>query len=103
RARIVTAEDQARRSLERDLHDGVQQQLVGILTLTELAARQARRDPGCVAATLDEVREEVQSTISGLRELVNGIRPPALADRGLSAALNDRFTRLPESVHLDLG
>ena len=102
RVRIVTAEDQARRSLERDLHDGVQQQLVGILTLTELAARQSRRDPHAGSATLDEVRAEVQSTITGLRELVSGIRPPALADGGLPAALSDRFARLPDAVTIDL-
>ena len=102
RVRIVTAEDQARRSIERDLHDGVQQQLVGILTLTELAARQSRRDPDAGSATLDEVRAEVQSTITGLRELVSGIRPPALADRGLPAALSDRFARLPDAVTIDL-
>lgn len=102
RARIVTAEDEARRSLERDLHDGVQQQLVGILTLTELAARQSRRDPDGVSAVLAEVRDEVEATIHGLRELVSGIRPPALADRGLPAALSDRFTKLPETVHLEL-
>ncbi|WP_344083978.1 sensor histidine kinase [Nostocoides veronense] len=102
RARIVTAEDQARRSIERDLHDGVQQQLVGILTLTELAARQSRRDPAASSATLDEIRDEVQAAISGLRELVSGIRPPALADGGLPAALNDRFARLQESVTLEV-
>lgn len=103
RARIVTAEDQARRSLERDLHDGVQQQLVGILTLTELAARAARRDPHRVSDVLGEVRDEVQAAIIGLRELVSGIRPPALADRGLPTALTDRFAKLPETVYLDLG
>lgn len=101
RARLIAAEDQARRTLERDLHDGVQQQLVGILTLTELASRQAERHPARVGSTLDEVRREVETTITGLRELVRGIRPPALADGGVVAALSDRFDRLPSIVSFD--
>jgi signal transduction histidine kinase len=101
RARLVAAEDRARRELERDLHDGVQQQLVGILTLTELASRQAGRQPARVGSTLDEVRSEVETAITGLRELVRGIRPPALADGGVVAALSDRFDRLARTVELD--
>lgn len=101
RARLIAAEDRARRALERDLHDGVQQQLIGILTLTELASRQAGRQPAEVGTTLDEVRREVETTITGLRELVQGIRPPALADGGVVAALSDRFDRLTSIVSLD--
>lgn len=103
RGRLVAAEDKARRALERDLHDGVQQQLIGILTLTELASRQVRGTPAQAGAVLDEVRRELEAAISDLRELVRGIRPPALDDSGVAAALDDRFGRLPVAVELDHG
>ena len=103
RGRLVAAEDQARRALERDLHDGVQQQLIGILTLTELAARQVRSAPAEAGPLLDEVRHEVEAAIGDLRELVRGIRPPALSDSGVAAALDDRFARLPATVGVEHG
>lgn len=103
RARLVTAEDEARRGLERDLHDGVQQHLVGILTLTGLASRHVDRDPGSAGPVLHEIRDALESTIGELRELVRGIRPPALQDAGVAAALGDRFSRLPVPVDLVLG
>lgn len=102
RTRLIEAEDRARRQVERDLHDGVQQQLVAILSLTELAAHQARRDGEAVTQTLSDVRAQVRSAISDLRELVHGIRPPVLEDSGVAAALESRMTRLPAEVTLDV-
>lgn len=101
RARLAAAEDQARRSIERDLHDGVQQQLMAMLSLTELADRQLRRDPALAHVTLAEVRGQVRDTIEDLRELVSGIRPPVLADSGVAAALETRLARLPDGVEVD--
>ena len=101
RARLAAAEDKARRSIERDLHDGVQQQLMAMLSLTELADRQLQRDPALAHVTLAEVRSQVRDTIEDLRELVSGIRPPVLADSGVAAALESRLARLPDGVEVD--
>lgn len=103
RARLIGAEDEVRRTIERDLHDGVQQQLVAILSLTELAARQVRGNPERADATVREVRTQVQATIIELRELVYGIRPPVLEDSGVAAALDSRLARLPAEVTMDVG
>jgi signal transduction histidine kinase len=102
RARLLTAEDHARRDLERDLHDGIQQRLVATLSLTELAARQARHRPDNVNATLGDVRTQLTETIEELREVVNGFRPPVLADAGVAAALETRLRRLPAEVTLEV-
>lgn len=102
RQRIVGAEDQARRRIERDLHDGVQQQLVALLSLVELASHQAPADATALRATLDDLRSLVGTTVADLREVVLGIRPPALEDSGIAAALESRFERLPPHVTTDL-
>jgi len=101
RARLAAAEDEARRSIERDLHDGVQQQLMALLSLAELASRQLRRDPEQAAVTLADVRSQAREAVAELRELVSGIRPPVLADSGVAAALESRLFRLPENVEVD--
>ena len=102
RTRIIEAEDRARRQVERDLHDGVQQQLVAILSLTGLAAQQVRRDAAAAELTLGEVRGQVRTAIRDLRELVHGIRPPVLEDSGVAAAVESRLARLPAEVSLDV-
>ena len=105
RTRLSEAEDRVRRQIERDLHDGVQQQLVAILSLTELATRQVGRHPDAATETLTDVRDQVAAAITDLRELVHGIRPPVLEDAGVAAALSSRLDRLPPGVSLrtDLG
>jgi signal transduction histidine kinase len=102
RHRMAAAEDRARISLERDLHDGVQQQLVAILSLTQLALRQSRRGDAAVPVTLETVSEQVTGTIGELRELVSGIRPPVLADSGVAAAVESRLGAFPSSAGVDL-
>ena len=97
RTRLSEAEDGVRRRIERDLHDGVQQQLVAILSLTELATRQVTRNPDAATGTLGDVRDQVSTAITDLRELVHGIRPPVLEDAGVAAAL---ASRLPPIVSL---
>ncbi|WP_051515749.1 sensor histidine kinase [Candidatus Blastococcus massiliensis] len=101
RERLVSAEDAARRTLERDLHDGVQQQLVAALSLVALASRQASRRPEEARATVGEVGQRIQDAITELRELVRGLRPPVLADAGLVAAVESRLTGLPARVELE--
>ena len=98
RARLVGAEDRARRAIERDLHDGVQQQLVALLPLVELADRQCRRDPERATTTLAELRQRVTTAVQELRETVSGIRPPVLADAGVVVALESTLARLPVSL-----
>ena len=100
RTRLSEAEDGVRRRIERDLHDGVQQQLVAILSLTELATRQVGRHPDAATETLTDVRDQVATAITDLRELVHGIRPPVLEDAGVAAALAGRLDRLPPHVSL---
>lgn len=100
RARLVTAEDQARRRLERDLHDGAQQQLVGLLSLAQLAQRQQERGDAGAGATLQQVVHETQRAMTDLRELASGIHPSVLTDCGLVDAVDSRLSLLPVSASL---
>jgi len=88
RARIVTTGDAERRRLERDLHDGAQQRLVGLSLALRLARAQpgARADPN-LTALLDQADERLRAAIGELRELAHGIYPAALTDDGLAAAV----------------
>lgn len=102
RSRVVRAESDARRQLERDLHDGVQQQLVGLLSLVQVASRQVgRRDHRAGMETLTQATAQTRQAITGLRDLVGGIHPPVLTDRGLVAALADQFPRPGLPVRLE--
>lgn len=94
RTRLVEAEDAARRRVERDLHDGVQQQLAAVLSLVELAQRQLARDPALAAPTLTEIAGATRDTVRDLREVVGGIHPAVLTDRGLVEAVEARLQRL---------
>ena len=89
RNQVVEVANAARRSLERDLHDGAQQQLVGmsvqISRIRDLLGGDA--DPE-VAAALRELNRQAMASIRELRELAQGIYPPLLAERGLNAALH---------------
>jgi signal transduction histidine kinase len=87
RARIVTAADEARRRIERDLHDGAQQRLVALgLRLRELRAAAPPGD-GELARGLDEVAAGLNAALEELREIARGIHPAVLADGGLRPAL----------------
>jgi signal transduction histidine kinase len=86
RARIIAAGDAERRSLERDLHDGAQQRLVGLALRLRLARRHVP-EASEAAPLLDEAMTELTETLGELRELARGIHPALLADRGLDAAL----------------
>ena len=86
RARIVEAADEERRRLERDLHDGAQQRLVGLSLALRLL--RGRVDPRTeLVARLDEADTELQRAVTELRELAHGIHPAALSDEGLAVAL----------------
>jgi signal transduction histidine kinase len=100
RARLVAAADEARRRIERDLHDGAQQRLVAAaLDLTTLE-KQLDRDPAGARAALARAREQLDSGLGELRDLARGIHPSVLTDRGLEAALEALVKRAPVPVEL---
>jgi signal transduction histidine kinase len=100
RARIVAAADESRRQIERNLHDGAQQHLVALAVKVGLVKTLMTADPETAAAMLDELRSDVQATLTELRELAHGIYPPLLRDRGLNEALKTAANRasLPTTV-----
>ncbi len=103
RARIVTASDEARRNVERDLHDGAQQYLV----LLQLRLGQARRileiDPSQAAAAIDEASADLAHALAELRDLAHGIYPAVLESDGLPGALQAAAERssMPVTVETD--
>jgi signal transduction histidine kinase len=101
RKRLVTAQDEERRRLERDLHDGAQQQLVAIGVRLRLADQMIDRDSAKAHELLAAVQAESQEAIEGLRNLARGIYPPVLADHGLVAALEAqaRKSHVPIAIH----
>ena len=97
RARIVAAADDARRRLERDLHDGAQQRLLAVALEVRLA--RARAD-GELAARLDRVGHALERSFGELRELAHGIFPAVLTEAGLDAALATLADSAPLAVEL---
>jgi signal transduction histidine kinase len=100
RRRLVRAQDEERHRIERNLHDGAQQQLVALnvqLTLLEDAAD----DPGEVREVTGELRAGLRAALDDLRALARGIYPPLLADQGLSAALHAQAGKAPLPVEIE--
>ncbi|MEN3285323.1 MAG: hypothetical protein V7607_6463 [Solirubrobacteraceae bacterium] len=100
RARIVESADAARRRIERDLHDGAQQQLVAILLALRMARARLDDDPGAAARMLDATAQDLADAIDDLRELARGIHPAVLSDRGLGPALDSLAGRLALPVEI---
>ena len=103
RGRIVAAGDQARRMIERNLHDGAQQHLVALAVQLKLVRQMAERDPSQVADRIDALSDAVDETLQELRDLAHGIYPPLLADKGLPDALASAARRatVPVTVVTD--
>jgi signal transduction histidine kinase len=101
--RLVTAQDQERRRLERNIHDGAQQQLVALSVKTRLARDLTARDPAEVAGMLTQIDAEIQTALGDLRDLARGIYPPLLIDEGLGAALDAQARRslVPTTIRAD--
>jgi signal transduction histidine kinase len=93
RARVVAAGDAERRRIERDLHDGAQQHLIGLAVNLKVARELARSDPARADAILAELATEVHAAIEQLRDLAHGIYPPLLAEQGLADALRGALAR----------
>jgi signal transduction histidine kinase len=103
RQRLVAAQDEERRRLERNLHDGAQQNLVALKVKLGLAEMFTERDPARARATLAELKTDTDEALETLRDLARGIYPPLLADRGLVAALESqaRKATVPVAVETD--
>ena len=96
RQRLVTAQDAERRRIERDLHDGAQQQLVALKVHLGLAGHVAAEEQATrTAEVLTQMSNDLTEAIATLRELAHGIYPPRLAADGLCSALQGHASRLP--------
>jgi len=104
RARVVDSAEAERRRIERDLHDGAQQRLVALaMDLGRARARFADDDPEAARAILDQAHAGAKEALVELRNLVRGVHPPVLTDRGLDAALSGlaALSPVPVSVRVD--
>jgi signal transduction histidine kinase len=103
RQRIVAAQDEERRRLERNLHDGAQQQLVALAVKQRLAENFVGRDPEKAVALLSELQQDTTAALENLRDLARGIYPPLLADKGLATALGSQAGKaaVPTTVDSD--
>ncbi|MGZ8578932.1 MAG: histidine kinase [Actinomycetota bacterium] len=98
RRRLVAAQDEERRKLERNIHDGAQQQLVALAVKSRLARGSTERDPAKTAELLTQIEQETQQALDDLRDLARGIYPPLLADKGLASAIEAQCRRSPLPV-----
>lgn len=101
RHRLVSAQDQERRKIERNLHDGAQQQLVALAVKLRLIEGMARKDADRAAELAHQATEETGEALANLRDLARGIYPPLLADKGLAAALESQANKAPIPVRVD--
>ena len=101
RQRLVTAQDEERRRLERNLHDGAQQHLVAPKVKPGLAGMLLTKDPLKARATIGELKGDADEALETLRDLARGIYPPLLADRGLAAALRSQAGKATLPVDVD--
>jgi len=102
RSRVVTAADEARRRIERDLHDGAQQRLVTLALQLREAQAMAPPEAAGLVRRLDEVATGLEATLEELREIARGIHPAVLAQGGLRPALTALARRCPVPVDLDV-
>jgi PAS domain S-box-containing protein len=100
RARVVEAGDAERRRLERNLHDGAQQQLVSLAVHLRLVEARLESDPGRARQELVDARDQLGNALTELRELARGIHPAILTDGGLAPALSALATRAPVPVEI---
>jgi signal transduction histidine kinase len=104
RERVVDAAEAERRRIERDLHDGAQQRLVALAM--ELGRAQAKfaDDPDAARVLVDQAHAQAKEALTELRNLVRGVHPPVLTERGLDAALSGlaALCPVPVDVHVDV-
>jgi two-component system, NarL family, sensor kinase len=90
RERLVTAREEERRRLRRDLHDGVGPLLAGVVLQLGAAKTLLTQDPDAVSGLLDMLRGETQDAIAGIRRIAYDLRPSVLDDLGLVGALREQ-------------
>ncbi len=98
--RIVAAEDNERHRLARDLHDGIQQELVVLRMRIGMATEGPQPLDGDRTVELEQLGAELDATIERLREVTRNLYPSILLDRGLAVAIRSYIRRLPLNVHL---
>ena len=103
RQRLVSAQDEERRKLERNLHDGAQQQLVALAVKLRLLEQLVERDPAQARSVAAQLQGDTTEALEELRDLARGIYPPLLADKGLVAALESQARKsvVPVTVEGD--
>lgn len=100
RKRIVATADAERRRMERDIHDGAQQQLVAMAVKLGLAKSLARKDPAAAAQALEALRKDTDEVVESVRDLARGIYPAVLVDRGLGPALESHVNKTKMTVSI---
>jgi signal transduction histidine kinase len=101
RQRLVAAQDEERRKIERNLHDGAQQQLVALAIKQRLVASLIGSDDQRAREMVGQLEGETNDALESLRDLARGIYPPLLADKGLPAALEAQARRSPIAVAVE--
>jgi signal transduction histidine kinase len=101
RQRVVAAQDEERRRLERNIHDGAQQQLVALTVKLRLLEQLTARDPEKAREMAGQIQLDATSALDDLRDLARGIYPPLLADKGLPAALDAQARKSPVPVSVE--
>ena len=101
RERLVTAQDRARRRLEREIRDGAQRQLAGLASTLGLAAQALEHDEAQAKTLLNQVTARTAEALKDLRELARGIYPALLADMGVAAALGAQARKAPIPVSVE--
>jgi signal transduction histidine kinase len=104
RERVVGAAEAERRRIERDLHDGAQQRLVALAMELGRAKARFADDPDAARVLVDQAHAQAKEALTELRNLVRGVHPPVLTERGLDAALSGlaALCPIPVDVHVDV-
>jgi len=104
RERVVDAAEGERRRIERDLHDGAQQRLVALAMELGRAKAKFADDPDAARVLVDQAHAQAKEALTELRNLVRGVHPPVLTERGLDAALSGlaALCPIPVDVHVDV-
>ena len=101
RRRLVAAQDAERRRLERNIHDGAQQQLVALQVKQRLADGMIEKDPAQARELMAQLQADTVEALDDLRDLARGIYPPLLADKGLPTALESQARKSPVPVTVE--
>jgi signal transduction histidine kinase len=102
RSRVLAATLAERRRIERDLHDGAQQRLVSLAMELGMAREKMATDPVAARKLVEEAHGEAKRALADIRDLVRGIHPAVLSDRGLDAAISALADRCPVPVEVDV-